>query len=38
VEAREFTDSEIFRYRALLAQNRTAELPPGVHPIRKKSA
>ena len=38
VEARDFTDSEIFRYRALLAQNRTAELPPGVHPIRKKSA
>ena len=38
VEAREFTDSEIFRFRALLAQNRTAELPPGVHPIRKKSA
>jgi len=38
VEAREFTDSEIFRYRALLAQNRTSELPPGVHPIRKKSA
>ena len=38
VEAREFTDSEIFRYRALLAQHRTAELPPGVHPIRKKSA
>ena len=38
VEARDFTDSEIFRYRALLAQHRTAELPPGVHPIRKKSA
>jgi len=38
IEAREFTDTEIFRYRALLAQNRTAELPPGVHPIRKKSA
>jgi hypothetical protein len=38
VEAREFTDSEIFRYRALLAQHRTAELPPGVYPIRKKSA
>jgi len=38
VEARDFTDSEIFRYRAFLAQNRTAELPPGVHPIRKKSA
>ena len=38
IEAREFTDTEIFRYRALLAQHRTAELPPGVHPIRKKSA
>jgi hypothetical protein len=38
VEAREYTDTEIFRYRALLAQHRTAELPPGVHPIRKKSA
>ena len=38
VEAREFTDSEIFRYRALLAKNRAADLPPGVHPIRKKSA
>jgi hypothetical protein len=38
IEAREFTDAEIFRYRAMLAQHRTAELPPGVHPIRKKSA
>ena len=38
VEAREYTDTEIFRYRALLAQHRTAELPPGVHPIRKKTA
>ena len=38
VEAREYTDTEIFRYRALLAQHRTAELTPGVHPIRKKSA
>jgi hypothetical protein len=38
IEAREFTDAEIFRYRALLAQHRTAELPPGVYPIRKKSA
>jgi hypothetical protein len=34
VEAREFTASEIFRYRALLAQHRTASLPPGVRPIR----
>jgi hypothetical protein len=38
VEARDYTDTEIFRYRALLAQHRTTELPPGVHPIRKKSA
>ena len=38
VEAREFTASEIFRYRALLAQHRTESLPPGVHPIRRKSA
>jgi len=34
VEAREFTASEIFRYRALLAQNRSAVLPPGVRAIR----
>jgi len=34
VEAREFTSSEIFRYRALLAQHRSASLPPGVRPIR----
>ena len=34
VDAREFTSSEIFRYRALLAQNRTAALPPGVRQIR----
>jgi hypothetical protein len=34
VDAREFTSSEIYRYRALLAQNRTASLPPGVRPIR----
>lgn len=38
VEAREFTTNEIFRYRALLSQHRTTTLPPGVHPIRKKSA
>jgi len=39
VEAREFTATEIFRYRALLAQHRSASLPPGVRPIRKaKSA
>jgi hypothetical protein len=38
VEAREFTASEIFRYRALLAQHRTEPLPPGVLPIRRKAA
>jgi hypothetical protein len=38
VEAREFTTNEIFRYRSLLSQNRSSTLPPGVHPIRKKSA
>ena len=34
VEAREFTANEIFRYRALLAQHRTKDLPPGVRAIR----
>jgi hypothetical protein len=34
IEAREFTSSEIFRYRALLAQHRSASLPPGVRAIR----
>ena len=38
IEAREFASTEIFRYRALLAQHRTAELPPGVRPIRRQSA
>jgi hypothetical protein len=38
IEAREFTSREIYRYRALLAQQRTDSLPPGVHPIRRKSA
>jgi len=38
IEAREFASSEIFRYRALLAQHRISALPPGVHPIRRKSA
>jgi hypothetical protein len=38
IEAREFTANEIFRYRALLAQQRTDSLPPGVHPIRRKTA
>ena len=38
IEAREFTSSEIYRYRALLAQHRTTTLPPGVHPIRRISA
>jgi hypothetical protein len=34
VEAREYTSTEIFRYRGLLAQHRSAVLPPGVRPIR----
>ena len=34
IDAREFTASEIFRFRALLAQHRNAELPPGVRAIR----
>lgn len=34
IEAREFTSSQIYRYRALLAQHRTDSLPPGVRPIR----
>ena len=38
IEARDFTSSEIYRYRSLLAQNRTESLPPGVHPIRKRTA
>jgi hypothetical protein len=38
VEAREFTASEIYRYRALLSQFRAVELPPGVHPFRRISA
>ena len=38
IEAREFTTNELMRYRALLAQHRHDSLPPGVHPIRKKSA
>ena len=38
VEAREYTATEIFRYRALLAQHRTASLPPGVHAIRSKKS
>jgi hypothetical protein len=38
IEAREFTSREIYRYRSLLAQHRTESLPPGVHPIRRKSA
>jgi len=37
VEAREFAATEIFRYRALLAQHRTATLPPGVRPIRART-
>ena len=34
IDAREFTASEIFRFRALLAQHRNADLPPGVRAIR----
>lgn len=34
VEAREFTANEIFRYRALLAQYRSKDLPPGVRALR----
>ncbi len=34
IDAREFTASEIFRFRALLAKHRNAELPPGVRAIR----
>jgi hypothetical protein len=38
VEAREFTSSEIFRYRSLLAQHRAAELPPGVRALHRRTA
>ena len=38
IEARDFTTRETYRYRALLAQHRAESLPPGVHPIRRKSA
>ena len=38
VEAREYASTEIFRYRALLAQHRTEALPPGVLPIRSKKS
>src|SRR5690349_18500360 len=38
IEAREFTSREIYRYRSLLAQHRTDALPPGVHPIRTRTA
>jgi hypothetical protein len=38
VEAREYTATEIFRYRALLAQHRTAALPPNVRQIHARSA
>jgi hypothetical protein len=37
VEAREYTATEIFRYRALLAQHRTASLPPNVRQIRART-
>ncbi len=38
IEAREFAATEIFRYRSLLAQQRHAALPPGVLPLRARSA
>lgn len=38
IEAREFTDREIHRYRSLLAQHRTESLPPGVRPLRRRIA
>jgi hypothetical protein len=38
VEAREFAATELYRYRALLAQHRTADLPPGVRALRRRSA
>jgi hypothetical protein len=38
IEAREFASAEIFRYRALLSQQRAQTLPPGVLPLRLKSA
>jgi hypothetical protein len=38
VEAREYAATEIFRYRALLAQHRKAELPSNVLPLRDRSA
>jgi hypothetical protein len=37
VEAREYTATEIFRYRALLAQHRTTSLPPNVRQIRART-
>lgn len=36
IEAREFTDRELYRYRSLLAQHRNESLPPGVHPLRRR--
>ncbi len=38
VEAREYAATEIYRYRALLAQHRKPELPSNVLPIRARSA
>jgi hypothetical protein len=38
IEAREYTATEIFRYRALLAQHRTSALPSNVRRIRAHSA
>jgi hypothetical protein len=37
IEAREYTATEIFRYRALLAQHRTSALPSNVRRIRAHS-
>jgi hypothetical protein len=38
IEAREYTATEIFRYRALLAQHRTSALPSNVRRIRVHTA
>jgi hypothetical protein len=38
IEAREYTATEIFRYRALLAQHRTSALPSNVRRIRAHTA
>jgi hypothetical protein len=38
VEARDFATNSLYRYRALLAQHRSDDLPPGVLPLRARSA